>query len=758
MRLASVPLALLTVVVLQACSGDSNPNRPQDPPTVRHTLEIVRSSGVVGTPVDSVVTVDKGAVVTYSFSPAAGYGDLRVWLDTIPLPAAGSVKVDTSLVLRVTAWPLPQVPAGPGPDAIEDLYTSANPATAYQHVLELTASAVLRGSIAELDALRRAEYAALLEAGPEGMLRVRTRLAGKTFVVAGEIAAGSSAAHGLTRDVAHDGLFAEDTVVATTVIFVNGILNSEGAASTSAAELLGVVREAGFGVAQFGASSNGARPGSAMQVMFHHNPIITLQSPIEACLLTTAWAFNVAGLADPNASTRSFFSRVMDALSRELRTSGKCLEMLSTNLRVVDQFLDANLGDLSRPDVQDAQLISLISSERRRGGGRNVIAVGHSQGSMIVRTAVGAAGPRAANAGCLGAMGIGSPLSTSIDWPNQQWLSRMIARGSESRSHDILFPLGPGRGDGRRSAMTDDMDADLRAGEIFFTIPVRQFALHSFVTSYLAPNGHRAEVRQAIQTGYAQLAASCAGRLSGTVIDFQTGQPIPGALVAMVAGGRTRVSTQTGADGRFESPLASPILHDVVVSAAGYRSDTLAQRLVPFNTTVPAQGGPIYLGKDCVRNASQVCDVSGTYAGYYQLSGSVNGASVACAFEATLRLVQTGSSFKGTVTTSRYQRGCDDPGPGGSYIQWGQGTWDVSGTVQGDRMIMEHPAIPPWTLTGNAFQSGFQVTNPVWLPGNGFRLRAEIAGRRTGSANLVAALPQRSDSAPAPLPLSVGRR
>lgn len=757
MKHTFILLAFVSTLLLQACSGDSNPNRPPDPPVARHTLEIVRSSGVGGTPGDSAITVDEGAVVTYAFTPAAGYGDLRVWLDTIPLPAAGTLTMDTSKVLRVTAWPVPQVPAGEGAEAIAELYTATDPDDAYQRVLELTASAVLRNATAELDALRRAEYAALLKAGPEGMLRVRAALAGQTFNLAGVIDEGSGAAQHLSRDMAHDGLFAEDTIVPTTVIFVNGILTLEGSAYSSAQALLGVVREAGFGAAQFGASPNGARPGSPMQVLFHHNPVVSLQNPFEACLLTTAWALNVSGLADPEANRRSFFARVMDMVSRELRTRGECLEMLSTNLRVVDQFLDANLGDLSRPDVEDARLISLLARERMRGGGRNVIAVGHSQGSMIVRTAVGAAGPRAPNAGCLGAMGIGSPLSTAIDWPNQQWLWRGIANGSDSRSHDILYPLGPGRSDGRRSGLTDDLDADLRAGEIFFTIPVRQLALHGFDRSYLAATGHRAEVRQALQAGYQQLGTSCAGRLRGTVIDFQTGQPIGGASIAMLAGGRTRGTAQTGADGRFETPPSSPILHDVVVSAPGYRSDTLVQRLVPFNTTVPAQGGPIYLGKDCVRNANQVCDISGTYAGYYQLSGSVDGASVACAFEATLRLVQTGGTFTGTVTTSRYQRGCDNPG-GTTWIEWGQGTWNLSGTVQGDRLVMQHPAIPPWTLTGNAFQSGFQVVNPTWLPGDGFRLRAEIAGRRTGNASLASLPAPTSGSAPAPLPLRVGTR
>ncbi|HEX6909174.1 MAG TPA: carboxypeptidase-like regulatory domain-containing protein, partial [Longimicrobium sp.] len=720
------------------------------PPPDKHSIEVIRTSGVEGSPAEGALTVDEGTSVSYAFTPAAGYGSLQVWLDSTAVSATGTVRMDTSHVLRVTAWPLPEVPSGAGPEAVKNLYTGSNPSNAYQEVLDLTANAVFRGDAAALDALRRAEYAALLQAGPQGMLRVRTALAGKTFMVAGE---DDDAA--LDHAVAGDGLFAEDTIVPTTVIFVNGIFNLEGGASASAQALLAVVREAGFGQAVFSATPNGARPGSTVQVMFHHNPVVSLQSPIDSCILTTAWAYNVAGLADPNASEKNVFARAMDLLSRQLRTAGQCLEMLSTNARVVQQYLDAKLGDLSRPDVQDAGLISLISSERRRGGGRNVIAVGHSQGSMIVRTAVGGAGPGAPHAGCLGAMGIGSPLSTTIGWPNQQWLTRIIARGSEPMSHDILFPLGSNRADGRRSALTDALDANLRADEIFFSIPLRQLALHSFTTSYLAVTGHRGEIRDAVSAGYRALSQACAGRLSGTVLDFETGNAIPGASVSLVMVGRERVSAQTAGDGRFETPAAPPVLYDVIVSASGYRPDTLVQRLVPFNTIAPAQGGPIYLGKDCPRGANQVCDISGMYAGYYQLSGSVNGTAVACAFEATLRLVQTGTSFSGTVTTSRYQRGCDEPGRV-NYIHWGQGTWNVSGTVQGDRIVMQHPAIPPWTLTGNAFASGFQVTQPTWLPGNGFRLRVEISGRRTGNAGLAPALNAREGSGTVAMPMSVG--
>jgi alpha-L-arabinofuranosidase len=123
-----------------------------------------------------------------------------------------------------------------------------------------------------------------------------------------------------------------------------------------------------------------------------------------------------------------------------------------------------------------------------------------------------------------------------------------------------------------------------------------------------------------------------------------------------------------------------------VVTAEGYHPDTLHQRLVPFDATAPVQEGPIYLGKECERGDSGACDLSGVYAGYYHLSGSRVGIPVACSFHSTLRLVQNGGTVQGTVSTDRYQRGCD---AGSSYIHWGQGSWAVSGTVERDRIVLE---------------------------------------------------------------------
>jgi hypothetical protein len=723
-------LLAVSFIALQGCDRSRAPTLtdpvPPAPPPIEHRIDVVRTSGVEGLPAAGSLTVEEGAVVEYSFVPASGFGDLQVLLDTLPLPSAGSFRVDTSRVLRVVAWPVPQPPTSALGEAVGQIY-AAGSADALREVMNRVREATLAGDDGLLDEIRRAEYFALLTQGPEGLLRMLEALAGQSVSLAGT---GEGTANSRFSIGSDGALFAQDTVVPTTIILVNGVLNTRGMATGSAETLLRVVREAGFDRASYDAAAGGARPGSSLQIYLHFNPIVSLQSPIESCALTAAWALNVGGLADPDAGDRSLFERAWDALRRLPRVTA-CNNFFSTNLRVVEQLLDANLGGLSRPDVRDERLVSLIDSERARSGGRSVLVVGHSHGSVIARTAVGVAGGRREHTGCLGALALGSPLSTTLAWPNQEWLTRIIARGQVSGSHDFFYPFGPGRTDGRSSALTARLDADLQESGSWRVPPVlRQLQLHALEDSYLATDGHRSQVITALRAGYGALADACGGTLTGEVRDFGTGQVVAGANVSLRSAGRERAEVKTDATGRFRTPTLRPVLHDLIVSAEGYRPDTLPQRLVPFDATVPVQQGPIYIGRDCDRESSGNCDLSGAYAGYYHLSGSRQGIPVACSFQSVIHLVQTGETLRGTVSTDRYQRGCD---AGGSFIHWGQGVWDVSGTIVGDRIILAHPAIPPWTLTGRAYAGGFQVTEPEWLPGD-FRLRVEIAARRTGDA------------------------
>lgn len=742
--------AVLVVLAAAACDSAGPPTAPPPtpPPTPQHRIDVVRTSGVSGSPAAGTVTAAQGSTVQYSFTAEPGFGDLRVVLDTVALPASGSFVVDTSRVLQVTAWPIAAPPATPLEDAVLRMYTHGD-AAAYREVMQRVLTASLENDAALLDQVRRAEYSALLAAGPEGMARMMDALAGTTIPLAGSLDDGGAA---LRDGGGSNVLFAEDTIVPTTVVVVNGILGRRAMATRSAERLTRILQSRGLGRATMESVPGSPRPGSSMMVYLHFNPIVSLQSPLDACTLEASWSLNVAGLADPDAGERSLFARAADLFKRRASTLSSCGSLLSTNFRVVQQYLDANLGSLSRPDMQDLKLASLVAAERRRGGGRNIVVVGHSHGSVIARSVVGASGPLAEHAGCLGALALGSPLGTSTEWPNQQWLQRIIARGDEIHSWDLLYPLGLSRSDGRRSVLTARLDDDLRSGWVGLFPFFRQLALHGLDESYLAENGHADAVGDALAGGYRALAQSCSGRLTGEVRDFATGEALAGARVSLRMGGRERSSATSGADGRFQTAAAHPVLHDLVISADGFRSDTLFQRLVAFNATVPVQEGPIYLGRDCERTDG-VCDLTGTYASFYHLSGSREGIPVACSFRSTVRLVQTGGTVEGTVSTDAYQRGCETDG---GYVHWGVGTWAVDGTVAGDAVMLNHPAIPPWVLNGRAYLGGFHVTEPAWLTGGGFRLRVEISARRTGEASLES-LPA-TDAGTPPQPIAAVRR
>lgn len=321
-------------------------------------------------------------------------------------------------------------------------------------------------------------------------------------------------------------------------------------------------------------------------------------------------------------------------------------------------------------------------------------------------------------------------MGTSAPWPNTQALYRVIALGRAGLIADILYPLGIPRTDGGPSARTDQVEARMQSllWWVTHSVAFEALRLHPFST-YMAGDGFRDPITQAVAQEYRALAQACSGTLSGTVYDLGTLKPIPGATVTarmndVARGG----AASTAADGGFRTGRLFPVLHDLEVTAPGYDTARLAQRLVPFNTDAPVQRGPIYLGRPCP--AGQGCSMQGTYSVHYVLSGVEAGLPTSCTFDARMSLVQTDTTFQGTATTSAYQHGCDMPD--GSYVYWSAGTTPVYGTIHGSTVKMVHYAIPTWYPVGRSYQTGFQVTEPAWHAGP-FDLRVEIAGTKTSS-------------------------
>ena len=89
---------LMGLVFFTGCptNGDDNGNG-------QYTLTVTVSSGVSGTPTTGAYSYAENSVVNYSYSLQAGYTNLVVTLDGMPMAATGVVTVTGNHVLSVSA-------------------------------------------------------------------------------------------------------------------------------------------------------------------------------------------------------------------------------------------------------------------------------------------------------------------------------------------------------------------------------------------------------------------------------------------------------------------------------------------------------------------------------------------------------------------------------------------------------------------------------------------------------------------------------
>ena len=86
------------------------------------------------------------------------------------------------------------------------------------------------------------------------------------------------------------------------------------------------------------------------------------------------------------------------------------------------------------------------------------------------------------------------------------------------------------------------------------------------------------------------------GAFEGTVTDTQTGQPIPGAAIQFVNTiTEVPVAKRSDAEGRFYQGLLQPGIYRIRVTAKGYKTKIIEQRLLATkgNTVVPLRSGPV---------------------------------------------------------------------------------------------------------------------------------------------------------------------
>jgi hypothetical protein len=734
MKPSQVLVASLVGLAGIACSA-SDSGAPPVPS--QFALVVQLTDGVSGSPAFGSSLQTDGTVVSYQFALATGYRDLEVRLDDQVVASIGTVRMDKAHELKVTAFPIPPSTTTPEMATMQNIYASRSP-VATAAMLKEVMSASLAGDTQRATRYTRAEAFVLEQLGPDAFRALPVALAGSSMLLAGDSTAPPSASRSSMSLT--DPTFPTDTIVPTTVIFINGILNLTGGASGSALALATLLTNSGFGTATFVRQPGSARQAASMRVYLHFNPIVALQNPVTECVSTLAWAFTVANGETADGSRPSVWLRVEAIFDKYTKVTKVCTDpaWFSTNVRALDQFLTANASLLSPPDANDRALISLVEQERALAGGRNVWLIGHSQGAMIARDAVSQTSVGGTNTGCLATFAIASPLSNKLPWPGSDASDAVTQKGSVEGSEDLFYDVlgaGADRTDGQPSQLTNTLDDDLRNNRVWWPI-LRRLELHHFVESYLAPSGLRTTLGDRTRQLYARVGAACSGSLEGVVGDISTRLPIVGAKVQPTLSGTpsgNATTTQTG--GIFRTPPLFPVLHDLIITAPGYDTVKLGQRLVPFRGRGIAQGGMILMGKACID--ANLCKMQGTYDISYQLSGTIGSIAVACAFDSHVSIKQADSTFVGTITTDRFQEGCDNGL--GAYVFWQQGTSSLSGVQRGRDIVFTHDAVPPWQMTGRIFDGGFAAVEPLWkIADPQFILRVELTATRTSTASIVA--------------------
>lgn len=727
------PFAVGSALMMAAACSGSDSVAPK--PATQVALRVLATDGVAGTPTTGVSQQIEKTVIPYQFALVTGYRDLEVRLDGNLVAASGTITMDRPHELTASAFPVAASSATPEMVAMRNVYSTAS-ISATRSLVRQIGSAMLKGDTAYAERYRRAEAFVLEELGPDAYKRLETSLAGTSVLVAGDSVATSSAVH--LELMSSIPTFPADTVVPTTVVFVNGVFNSSSSATNSARALINLLLQAGFDPSGTVQQAGSARQAASMRVFLHFNPMVSLQNPVAECVSALNWALTVANGVSSDGSRASLWLRVVALLDKIRRVTDACKNpsLLSTNARALDQYLSANASLLMPPDADERALVALIEQERSFAGGRNVWVIGHSQGAMIARTAVGITAAGAPNIGCIGTLAIGSPISNTLPWPRADIRDAIIQKGTVEGSADIVYNLlnlSADRTDGVPSGQTNDLDGDLRNDQAGWVL-ARRLQLHNFVDGYLNVAGHRSTLIAKVRQVYSGAGTACAGTLEGTVGDFATRLPLAGANVQPRIGTAPRGSTVvTNTEGRFKTAPLFPVLHDLVITAPGYDTVVLNQRLVPFRAPGIAQGSTILLGKGCPSPAN--CLMQGTYTVSYQLTGTIGSYSVACAFDSQLAVTQHDSTFAGVITTDRYQQGCENPS--GGFVFWNEGSTSITAGVQRGRDIaFTHAAVPPWQMTGRTFQGGFTASETLWKVLNpAFVLRVELTATRLASSS-----------------------
>lgn len=601
-RLPSIGRAVcwgwLAFELVLGCGGDKATN-PEPQQQQNYTLTITKLEGATSVEPNGSSTLSAGTRVNYAFQASPGYDNLQVTLDSQLVSPTGQVTMNGNHKLMAAALPAKDLPASdPVLLATQALLTAPNRTTAFANYLNQLRRLSASQSDSSLRLLvRKAEEMTLDPARDAAAVRqLGDALDGKTFELRDDTATLVSFSAGAAASASS---VTRDDATPTTVIYVNGIFTTPDGAALSATQLVGSLRNHGIPT---GSATNSLDLGGGtslpVRFLFHYNnSAVNTLSPaaIRECIAGLglgAWRWLVRG------------SQPADRIAQ-------CPDFNGPQ-EVTEQWLSTYVGvgmTATLPLGVGGSLRTVIDAERRAG--RNVILVGHSQGNLLIQTALAGlpALPNTSNVGCMSAVSIASPSGADgwagLDVP----VSGTIAGDDGLGRQDLLRRVIPGP---KFSVMTSSEVAYWAAWVNAWPVGTRyalgiyaDVNLH-FLDTYLRAGQTASFIGDAMEGKYKQLATACGSAITGQVISASDGAAVGGALVEIRTRSGALLSTATAdAVGNFSFAKVDARTYQITATATGYVS------LPPSNVIVTPRS-PVALGRiPLVKTTTQLGSASG---------------------------------------------------------------------------------------------------------------------------------------------------
>lgn len=476
-------------------------------------------AGVHGSLADGVQRRHQGELVPYAFDADSGYANPLVSIDGHPAPSMGTVRMDGDHLLVASADR--RVEIDPRDFALvrqaRALLVAPDPVRAAQALLDTLAG--ITDTAALDDRLERVALAAAPPLRDPVLVRaLDAALAGHVFRVGDGVATGVELPPptlGGGPIILFDRLaprVARTTGVLdplpsgeepVTIGYVNGIVTDPLRALMTANHVLRAAVAAPW------------RTPAAFQVRLIYNRSGIAPRPAaatRAAVCATALA-PAAGYLGANSIARLLAACMGSPVLRLWDALRACCGAVSDVAEAAVQY--ATLAAGSTPPLPDVRRTA-DSITTWRAAGRHVVLVGHSQGNMMVQSALrrladdGAYDPPR-DSTCIAAVALAAP--SSADWP----IAARHLRGLVVQGDPILL-LGTNHFPQFATPLGDRIEAEraiaLARGDTLvgaLAAQIRRVALHDVIDSYLRQPPMRTAVQQAIVDGY----GSCAlGRVA----------------------------------------------------------------------------------------------------------------------------------------------------------------------------------------------------------------------------------------------------